>query len=372
MSADYYNILGVSKNASQQEIKKAYKDLAKKYHPDISKEPNAEEKFKEVQQAYSVLGNEQKRSNYDSFGSDSERFQGAQGFGGDFDFSDIFDSFGFGNFSGGFGDFFSNSRKRGPSKGGDVIIRLNISFEEAAFGASKKIDVERIDYCDKCSGLGAEKESDIIACSACKGSGVQKQTRRTILGMFMTQSTCSTCRGSGSAIKRKCGKCNGQGLIKIKKTLTVQIPAGINIGNNLRMQNQGNVGDKGAHRGDLFIIIYVEPHDVFKRDGFDVFVELPISFSEAALGTEIVIPTLKGKAKLKIPSGTQSKTLFKLNGKGIKHLSGNSYGDQFIRVSVNTPKKPSKKMKELFKELHKEEQEVNDRKSLFSKLKDFF
>ncbi|MAG17979.1 MAG: molecular chaperone DnaJ [Candidatus Diapherotrites archaeon] len=370
MAKDYYNILGIQRGTSQEEIKKAYKKLAKKYHPDISKETDAEQKFKDVQHAYSVLGDEQKRRNYDQFGEQSERFGqgGFQGFGGEgFDFSDIFEQFG----GGGFGDIFGQGR-RGPRRGEDIIVKLSLSFEEAAFGIKKEIEVDRIEECDNCKGSGAKPGTKIVTCSTCNGSGMEKQIRRTFLGTIATQTTCRKCKGQGESVDDPCPVCSGSGREHKKKKISITIPAGIDSGNHLRLRDQGNEGEKGAVKGDLITVIFVEPHEVFKRDGFDIFMELPVSFSEAALGNEIAVPTLKGKAKLKVPSGTQSGTLFKMKEKGIQKLQRKDFGDQYVRVIVKTPEKMSKKMKKTLEELQAEEKIQSERKGFFGKLKGIF
>ncbi len=370
MATDYYSTLGVQKGASQDEIRRAYKKLAKKYHPDINKESEAEQKFKDIQHAYSTLGDEQKRRNYDQFGEQSERFGGGGGFSGfgggqDFDFSDIFNSFG----GGGFSDIFGGGR-RGPQRGENIVLKMGLTFEEAVFGTKKEVEIERISKCDVCDGTGAKPGTRVTTCSTCAGTGIEKKIRKTFLGMIQTQGTCSECKGKGKTISEHCQECNGKGKVLKKKKITITIPEGIDTGNNLHVRGQGHEGDAGA--GDLIVIIYVEPHEIFKRDGYDVFMEAPISFSEAALGSEIEVPTLKGKAKLKVPAGTQSTTLFKMKGKGIKHVNYNTYGDQYIRVLVKTPKKPSKKMKELFEQLKKEEETQKNRKGIFGKIKGFF
>jgi len=372
MTKDYYNILGVSRGTSQEEIKKAYKKLAKKYHPDISKEPDAEQKFKDVQHAYSVLGDEQKRRNYDQFGEQAERFGGGGGFQGFGGFEDIFESFGGGGFSDIFGSAFGFGGRRGPRRGEDIAFRLNLSFEEAAFGTEKEIEIQRVEVCDTCNGSGAKPGAKISTCSICHGSGIERKVRKTFLGVIQTQNTCSKCGGQGKIPEENCNTCNGEGRVKKKKKLKVKVPAGIDTGNHLRLKEQGNVGEEGAQTGDLIAVIYIEPHEVFKRDGFDIFMELPISFSEAALGSEIEVPTLKGKAKLKIPEGTQSGTLFKMKGKGIKHINRDAYGDEFIKAEVRTPEKMSKKMKKLLEELREEEKTQKERKGIFGKIKGIF
>ncbi len=368
MSKDYYNILGVSKNASQDEIKKAYKKLAKKYHPDVSSEPNAESKFKEIQEAYSVLSDETKRRNYDQFGEAGEKFSGFGGFnfGGfshsEFDFEDLFEGMGFG----GLGDLFGTRKKRSPKKGQDLVLKLSISFMEACFGTEKEIEITRIEKCDACNGVGG---TGLKTCPVCHGRGVETRTRRTFLGIMQTTNTCNNCGGTGTIIQNPCNKCNGTGLIKKKRKIKIKIPRGINTGNHLRLKNQGNY-DKGG-TGDLYIVILVEPHDMFKRDGLDIFVELPISFSEAALGAEIEVPTIRGKARLRIPSGTQTGTIFKMKKQGVKIDSG-KIGDEFVKVFLKTPNRLSKRQKQLFEELREEETLTRKRKSFFQRMKDRF
>ncbi len=356
---DYYEILGLKKGASIDEVKSAYKKLAKKYHPDISKEEHAEEKFKEVLEAYSVLSDEKKKSNYDQFGHAAEGFQGFErGFEG-FDFSgmgfdDVFSSFGFGDIFGGRG------RKRGPRKGVDLRFDLNISFEEAVFGIKKEIEIERVESCDKCNGTGSEKKDGLVDCPQCNGSGMQTSAQRTPFGTFTTRTTCRKCRGEGKTVKNPCTKCNGAGRMKKRRKISVTIPEGIRNGAYLRLAGEGNAGERGAGNGDLYVIIFIEPHEFFKRDEADIYGEVPITFSTAALGGEIEVPTLKGKAELKIPSGTQTGTIFRLKEKGIKDLEEGGFGDEYIKVIVRTPEKLSKKQKELFEEIKEKEQETEN------------
>ncbi|MBI4210744.1 MAG: molecular chaperone DnaJ [Candidatus Diapherotrites archaeon] len=378
MAKDYYETLGIQRNASQEEITRAYKELAKKYHPDISKERGAEEKFKEVQHAYSVLGDGQKRRNYDQFGSEAERFSGFSGFnaGGfsntEADFSDIFESFGFGRgFSDIFGAEFGGGRA-GPRRGENMAVRLNLTFEEAAFGTKKEIELERIEECGNCHGSGARPGTSIETCRVCGGSGMERSTRRTFLGVIQTQSTCRKCRGSGETVSDPCPECSGKGNVHRRKKITISVPEGIDTGQQLRLKGQGNYGEKGAGRGDLIAIVYVEPHEIFRRDGTDIFMEAPLSFSEAALGAAIEVPTLKGKAKLRIPAGTQGGTIFKMTGKGVKAVDRNAYGDEYVKVLVRTPEKPSKRERELLEKLAEEEEVSRKRNSFFDRFKGMF
>ncbi|MEA3430799.1 MAG: molecular chaperone DnaJ [Nanoarchaeota archaeon] len=356
MAKDYYDTLGVGKDASKEEIKKAYKKLAKKYHPDINKEEGSSDKFKEINEAAAVLSDEQKRKQYDQFGSAD--FQGFQGF----DFSEMF---GGGSSGGGFGSFdfgdifdqvFGGSRRRrgGASRGSDLRYDIEITLEEAAFGTTHNIVIPRFETCSKCEGTGAKSKSDIKTCTECNGSGYVKRTQRTPFGMFATTSSCPRCGGEGKVIKDLCEYCDGAGKVKKKKKIEVKIPAGVETGSRLRISGEGEAGEKGGPPGDLYIVIHVEEHDIFVRDGNDIYIEVSISYTQATLGDEIEVPTLKGDAKLKIPSGTQPGTVFRMRGKGIKSLRGFGTGDEKVRVQVNVPKKLNKKQKELIQKLHEE------------------
>jgi molecular chaperone DnaJ len=365
---DHYATLGLKKGASVDEVKKAYKKMAKKYHPDVSNEKDSEKKFKEVLEAYQVLSDPEKKQNYDQYGDSYKNFQGySQGFGGgqgqrmDFDFEDIFNQF-----SGmGFGDIFGRSSQRNTQDGGSNIkVNLTLSFEEAAFGTNKDLKYNRITRCKKCKGTGAEGK--LKTCPTCQGRGAEVRQQRTPFGVFQTQTTCRQCGGNGQVAEKECTACNGNGLKTEKEKLNVKIPAGINTGNHLRMTEKGHDGKDGS--GDLFVVILVNPHEVFKRDNEDIYAEIPISFTESALGTTVEVPTLKGKADLKIPSGTQTGTIFKMRGKGIKKINSSSHGDEYIKVIIETPKKLSKKEKELLKKLSKEEKIVKERNSLFKKI----
>jgi molecular chaperone DnaJ len=375
MGKDYYQILGLDRKASADQIKSSYKKLAKKYHPDVSKEDNAEERFKEIQEAYSILSDPQKKSSYDQFGSDFSKFGGGQGFGGfNFgggaaDFEDLFSGMS------GFKDIFDIFGRRshgGPRKGVDLQVRLNVSFQEAVFGTNKEIDIDRVEKCPECKGSGSAKDSSLETCSDCQGRGVKQTMRRTILGTFATQGVCQKCSGEGQIIKNPCKACKGQKFVRQRRAIKVKIPPGADTGISLRLSGEGNAGERGGMNGDLYVVLFVEPHDVFKRDGFDVFCEIPITFSEAALGTEIEVPTLRGKAKLKVPSGTQSNTVFRMDGQGIQELGGKNYGDQFVKVELATPKKLSKKQKEIFNQLAEMEEAAKNRKGFFEKIKDSF
>ena len=364
---NYYEILGVDKNASQDDIKKAYRTLAKKYHPDISTEPDAEAKFKEVQKAYDCLSDEQKRANYDQFGSeDANPFGGASGFnqggfGGFGGFEDIFSSF-----FGGRGAQTTNSTKRGR----DLKTSITLTFEEAAFGCKKQINISRFEECTKCAGTGAESKNDIHTCKRCNGSGSVVMEQNTLFGRIQTRTTCPDCQGKGKTIEHVCSVCHGSGKVKKDAKISVTIPAGIDNDQTLRIGGQGEVGVNGGATGDLFISIRVKDHEVFERDGNDIYLELPITFSQAALGSTIEVETLYGKVAMKVPSGTQSNTKFKLAGKGIQNATTGRSGNQYVIVNVVTPTKLTTEQKELFTKLSKTDEAAAS--SVFEKFKKFF
>lgn len=382
MAEDYYDILGVSKNASKEEIKKAYKKLAKKYHPDLNKETGSADTFKKINEAASVLGDEKKRSQYDQYGS-AEDFRQSQssGFSGDFsgfDFGDIFG--GESPFDDLFSSFFggrsgSSQRSRDyRSRGSDLRFDLEITLEEAAFGATKKIMVPKLARCPKCEGKGAESESDISTCGTCHGTGQVNVTRRTPFGIFSQTTACGTCGGSGKHIKNACSVCGGDGRIEKTTQVEVKIPAGVDTGTKLRLSGQGEAGEQGGPAGDLFVVIIVKKHDTFIRKGNDVILDVPITISQAALGDTVSVPTLDGKVNLKVPSGTQSHTTFRVKGKGLPDIQGYGLGNELVRVIVEIPAKVSKRQKELLEEFGslKETKVSKKSKNFFSRLKDAF
>src|SRR3989338_2047423 len=356
MAKDYYDVLGVSRTATKEEIKKAYKRLAKKYHPDINKEQDAEHKFKELNEAAAVLGDDEKRRQYDQYG-DPDTFKQSAGFGG-FDFgssSEDFASFYFGDifdrlFSGG---GFSRER-RGPTQGASIRADVEITLEEAAKGTTKTLTVPRVERCQSCNGSGAESEDSIKECSQCSGSGMSRRTQRTPFGVFSTTATCSKCSGRGRVIEKVCRQCDGTGVERKVRKIEVKIPAGSEEGTNLRVRGEGESGEYGARSGDLYVIIHMAEHDVFERDGDNINVRIPISFSEAALGGEIEVPTLEGKAKLRMPPSTQTGTIFRMKGKGIPFLHGSGTGDENVEVYVEVPDKLTPRQKELLREFDKE------------------
>ncbi len=367
---DYYEVLGVSKSASEDEIKKAYRGLAKKYHPDMNPgDKDAEVKFKEVNEAYAVLSDSDKRSKYDRFGHDAFDPSSGGGYGGfggfsgaDFDFGDIFSSF----FGG--GSTSSRSRANMPIEGDDVATRVSVSFEEAAFGCKKEVNFARIENCPDCSGSGG---TDIEKCSDCNGTGRINVRQQTMLGYMQTQRPCTKCAGKGKIIKNPCKNCNGKGRIKINKKLEVNIPAGIDNRQNIILRGQGCAGINGGPSGDLIIEVSVRPDRIFEREGNNIYCEVPISFSEAALGAEIDVPVLGGGTeKFKIPEGTQSGTNFTIKNKGIPDINTKRKGDVIITVAVETPKNLNSKQKELLSAFAESLGENNGAKkqSFFKKL----
>ncbi|MBI4043282.1 MAG: molecular chaperone DnaJ [Candidatus Diapherotrites archaeon] len=372
----YYDVLGVGKNASPEEIRDAYKRLAKKFHPDVNKEAGAEEKFKEALEAYSVLNDPEKRRVYDQHGFEGTRFQGFSGFQEGFDFSDfVHENFNFGDiFSqfGGFGfdDVFKEAFGIGsrPANGNHVRVDLSLSFEEAAFGTTKEIEVARIGTCESCKGSGAKKGSTIDTCATCRGTGIETHTRRTGFGIFQTQTTCTVCGGRGKAAKERCPECHGKGRMRTLHHIEVTIPPGIDSNQHLRIKNQGHAGTQGGQAGDLYVVITVKPHKVFKRDGPDVFCDVPMGIAEAALGTPIEVPTIHGKADISIPSGTQNGTVFRLKGKGIKRLNGAGNGDHYVRITIKVPERLTKKQRDLLEAFAVEEGMNVKRKGFFDEV----
>lgn len=350
---DFYEVLGVGRSATDEEIKKAYRKLAKKYHPDLNPDDkSAEQKFKEVSEAYEILSDKEKRSRYDQFGHagvDPNFGAGGGGFGGGFGGFDMGDIFG--DIFGGFGGFGGNrSTRRGPQRGSDVSTSVTISFEEAVFGCEKEINLSRIEVCPDCNGSGAKQGTELSTCTVCGGRGQVTTTQRTILGNMQTVTTCSACGGKGKIAKDPCPKCAGKGRVKKARKIKVKIPAGIDDGQTISLSGQGNAGETGAPSGDLYVSVYVKPSQDFERNGFDVSYKMDISFAEAALGATVEVPTLDGKVKYEIPEGTQPGTVFRFKGKGVPYLKRNGRGDQYVMVNVVVPKHLSSKQKELLRE----------------------
>ena len=362
---DYYEVLGVDKNASQDEIKSAFRKLAKKYHPDINKEEGAEAKFKEIGEAYAVLSDEQKRKQYDQFGSAAFEngaggsgfggFNGFQGFGGfeDIDLGDIFDEilgqqFGFGGRR--------NSAKNRPQKGNDTLVKIVLDFEEAVFGCKKDIKLDLDEECDECKGKGGFDEK---TCPTCQGTGRVVTEARSIFGYIQQQSACSNCNGTGKTYEKMCSSCKGKGHVIKNKTISVDIPAGVDNGSELRITGKGSHGYNGGENGDIYIQFKVKEHPLFVREEYDIYLDLPITITEAVLGCKKEIPTLYGNLVIQIDSGTQNNTKLRIKGKGIESPRTNKKGDMYVIINVMVPEKLDRKQKELFKELDETDLETN-------------
>ncbi|NDL68214.1 molecular chaperone DnaJ [Anaerotalea alkaliphila] len=350
---DYYEILGVSKSATEAEIKKAYRTLAKKYHPDSNQgDTEAEHKFKEASEAYEVLSDKEKRAKYDQFGHAAfSQGGGPGGFSGGFDFGDMGDIFG-----DMFGDFFGGGGRRGqagnmPQKGENLRASLELEFEEAVFGVEKDIMMTVSDPCDHCHGTGAKEGTHPETCTQCGGSGQVRYNQQTILGTVQSIRTCPTCQGTGKVIRDKCTYCGGTGFTRQKKKINVSIPAGIDHGQTIRLKGKGEPGRNGGPRGDVLLTIYVKEHALFDRNGYDIYYTMPISIVQAALGAELEVPTLDGPVKYDIQAGTQTHTKFRLRGKGVPNLSHNKVrGDQYVTVVVQTPKNMTEQQKDLLRQ----------------------
>lgn len=359
---DYYEVLDVPKDASKQEIKRVYRKLALKYHPDRNKAPDAEEKFKEISEAYAVLSDDEKRGQYDQFGH--------AGISGRYTWDDIYRSadfesifrdlgFGFGGFGSIFDMFFGGRgrRRNGPRKGADLRSDVQITLEEASSGIEKELEVPGFDVCESCNGGGMKAGTNSQKCPKCKGSG-EVRYAKNFGGMYFSQvQPCDECNGRGIPLDNLCQTCKGTGATQSIHQIKLKIPAGIENGYSLRLLGEGKPGFKGGPKGDLYVVVHVKPHEIFERRGDDILHEVKISFPQATLGTKIHVPTLHGEAKLKIPSGTQSGTIFRLNGKGLPHLRGWGKGDQFVNVVVRTPTRLTKQQKKLLKRLEKELEE---------------
>lgn len=350
---DYYEVLGVSKNATDEEIKRAFRVLAKKYHPDVNKEAGAAEKFKEIGEAYSVLSDKTKRAQYDQYGHAAfDNTQGGAGFDmGDINLDDILSNLFGGGFGGGFSSSFSGFGGRGRNRaqrGEDLLMHIKLAFEEAIYGCKKDIKVNVTDTCDNCNGVGGFKER---TCHTCGGRGIIKEDQRTIFGMMQTQKTCPECGGSGKTFEEVCRECSGKGRVTKTKTLTVNIPEGIDTGNQLRLSGKGGAGINGGAHGDLYLEFIVEEHKYFERHEDDIYLELPITITDAILGARKEIPTLTGNGYVEIKPGTQNYTKLKLKGKGIKGIHSRFPGDMYVVVNIIIPTKLSKKQKDLLKEL---------------------
>ncbi|RFU71674.1 molecular chaperone DnaJ [Peribacillus saganii] len=368
---DYYEVLGVAKTASKDEIKKAYRKLSKQYHPDINKAPDAADKFKEIKEAYEVLSDDQKKAHYDQFGhtDPNQGFGGAGDFGGFGGFEDIFSTF----FGGGGG-----GRRRDPNaprQGADLQYTMTLKFEEAVFGKETEIEIPREENCDNCDGSGAKPGTKTETCSHCHGSGQLNVEQNTPFGRIVNRRVCNHCNGTGKYIPNKCSTCGGSGKVKKRRKISVKIPAGIDDGQQLRVSGQGEPGINGGPSGDLYVVFRVREHEFFEREGDDIYCEMPVTFAQAALGDEIEVPTLHGKVKLKVPAGTQTGTRFRLKGKGVPNVRGYGQGDQHIVILVVTPTNISEKQKQLLREFADISGQVvpnEQEESFFSKVKRAF
>lgn len=364
---DYYEVLGVSRSATDAEIKSAFRKKAKEFHPDLNKDnPDAAEKFKEAQEAYEVLSDESKRKMYDQYGHAGVGGASSSGFGGfggagfdasDFDFGDIFDNI----FGGGFGGFSQSGRgsKTRATRGSDLLMRIDLSFDEAIYGCEKDINLDVVEECEECHGEGG---FDPVTCDRCHGSGTITTEQHTILGSFVSKTTCPSCSGEGKTFKTKCSKCRGKGRVKKNKTITVNVPAGMDTGNRLRVSGKGNPGANGGPNGDLYLEFYVEEHEYFVRDGDDIYLEVPLTITEAILGCKKIVPTLYGNVKLTIPAGVDSSDKQRIRGKGVDNKSKGTKGNMYVVMKVVTPKKLTKEQKKLIDSLNKTDLEDSEMK----------
>lgn len=374
---DYYEVLGVDKSADEKQLKSAYRKLAMKYHPDKNPDnKEAEEKFKEINEAYEVLSDSEKRNLYDRFGhagvnQNTGAGGGFNGFGGDFGgfgFEDIFDSF----FGG--GGSRRSSRRNGPAKGSDIEAHVTIDFIDAAKGVAKEIEFLRTEDCEVCSGTGAKKGTGKKTCPTCNGAGEVRYAQRSLFGQSISVRECDTCHGTGEVVEEPCDTCKGHGKVKKRKKIEIKIPAGVDNGNVMTLRGEGNLGRKGGPRGDVHVAIKVKPHEIFERDGENIYLRIPITFPQAALGDELIVPTIDGKVKYKIEAGTQNGTSFKLKGKGFPYLNGYGRGDMYVKVIIEVPTELTDTQKRIIEELDKElnDKSYKKRTSFLDKMKNLF
>ncbi|GAC1432197.1 MAG: molecular chaperone DnaJ [Chloroflexota bacterium] len=345
---DYYDILGVKRSADENELRRAFRRLARDYHPDVSKSPDAEERFKEVNEAYEVLSDPEKRRVYDQYGHAGVHGQfgpGADGYTNFGNFSDIFEQFG--SFFGGA----ATGTRRGPQRGADLRYDLEITFEEAAFGCEKALEIPRWETCTACAGSGAEPNTETVRCPQCNGSGEIRRVQQSVFGQFVNVTACGKCHGEGKIVSTPCRSCRGEGRLRTLKQLKVKVPAGVDNGQQIRLSGEGESGPKGGPPGNLYVVLDVKAHRYFKRDGSDVYYELPLTFPQAALGDTLEVPTLEGTEKVQIPPGTQGGKQIRLREKGIPHLRGMGRGDQYVVVKLKTPSDLSARERELYEEL---------------------
>lgn len=345
---DYYEVLGVPRTATQDDLKQAFRRLARQYHPDVNKNPDAEERFKEINEAFAVLSDPDKRAAYDRFGHAGVRGAGAQDFTVDFgNFADIFeDFFGFG----GFGRTAQRTRNV-PRRGADLQYKIELTFEEAVFGVEKEIEITRDEVCSTCGGSGAEPGTSPVRCSTCNGTGEVRQVRQTLLGSMVQVTTCPTCNGRGETISTLCHTCSGRGLERKTRRKTVVIPAGVDTGNQIRLAGEGQPGTNGGPHGNLYLMVEVKPHQYFRRKGNDILLDLKINVAQAALGAEVQIPTVDGIETLRIPAGSQPGKVLRLRNKGIPYLRGSGRGDQLVVLNVEVPSRLTAEQRKLFEQL---------------------
>jgi molecular chaperone DnaJ len=365
MPADYYDVLGVPRGAAEGDIKSAYRQLARKYHPDVAEDKvAAENHFKEINEAYEVLSDPQKRANYDRFG------HAGNGGGGGFaaeGFGDIFDMF-FGQARGGA----TQGRAGGPQRGSDLRYDAEITLEEAFAGTQREISFRHLASCATCKGSGAEPGTLVVPCDRCSGTGVARQVRQTPLGQFVTQTTCGKCQGDGQIVQTPCHTCRGRGRVEQDRTLTVKVPAGVDDGSRIRLSGSGEAGVRGGGDGDLYVYLTVRRHEIFKRDGLDIYVDVPISFPTAALGGEITVPALDGEVELTISSGTQTGSVYRIRGRGMPAVRGGIRGDQLVNVHVAVPTKLTKREREILEEFQKAGSDPDSDRSFFDRVKEAF
>ena len=372
---DYYEVMGVPKNASEEEIKKAYRKLAKQYHPDLHPgDKAAEAKFKEINEAYEVLSDKEKKARYDQFGHAGvdPNFGGAPGaspFDADFDLGDIFNSF-----FGGFGGTSRQANPNAPRRGSDAEAVLNISFEEAAKGCQKTISYDKVEPCHVCGGSGAEHGTQAKTCPQCHGTGQVRISQRTPFGMVQTARTCDHCHGTGKVIEKPCHECGGSGRVRRQKTIEITVPAGIDDNQVLNVSGQGSAGVNGGPSGDLHVYINVRPHPIFERRGNDVWCEMPITFTQASLGADVTVPTLDGAVSYHVHEGTQPGDVFKLRGKGIPSIGGRARGDQYVQMTIEVPKNLSQRQRDILQDFESSADDKNyqKRKNFFDKIKNLF
>jgi molecular chaperone DnaJ len=385
MARDYYEILGVPKNAGKDDIKKSFRNLARKYHPDVSKETDAEARFKEINEAYEVLSDDDKRARYDRFGHAGVTGAGAGGFNGagfsGFEeiFEEFFNSFGGARTAGGTG-----TRRRGPRQGADRRVDVTISFEEAVFGAEQDIEFDRLEMCETCDGSGAEPGTSPTTCPQCSGTGEVRQVQQTFLGSMVRVAPCPRCGGSGTIVENRCKTCDGSGRLRKRTVLSVKIPAGVREGLQIQVRAEGDAGERGAPNGNLFVVVHVKEHEFFQRNDNDILLDLTINVAQAVLGDKVIVPTVDGDVELVIPAGTQSGKIFRLRGKGFPRLrsdgTNSGRGDQLVHVSVDIPTKLNNEQRELFEKLSKTfgkdvQPQINTNgngRSFGERLRDFF